>query len=69
MAVVHWALLLLSMWDLPGPVIEPVSPALADRFSTSEPQGKPLTYKFNAFFFFLIFAKPFPHTVAITSAV
>ena len=24
-----WALLLCSMWDLPGPGIEPVSPALA----------------------------------------
>ena len=29
------------MWDLPGPGLEPVSPALAGRFSTTAPQGKP----------------------------
>ena len=31
------ALLLLGMWDLPGPGIEPVSPALAGRFLTNGP--------------------------------
>ena len=31
-----------GMWDLPGPGIEPVSPALAGRFSTTAPPGKPL---------------------------
>ena len=34
-----------SPWDLPGPGIEPVSsgsPALADRFFTAEPPGKPI---------------------------
>ena len=30
------------MWDLPGPVIEPVSPELAGGFLTNEPQGKSL---------------------------
>ena len=30
------------MWDLPRPGLEPVSPALADRFSTAAPPGKPL---------------------------
>ena len=30
-----------SMWDLPGPGLEPVSPALAGRFSTTAPPGKP----------------------------
>ena len=35
-----WAQLLCAMWDLPGPGIEPVSPALADRFPTTEPPGK-----------------------------
>ena len=30
------------MWDLPGPGIEPVSPALTGGFFTSEPSGKPL---------------------------
>ena len=28
--------------DLPNPQIEPTSPALADRFFTTEPPGKPL---------------------------
>ena len=36
-----WALLLRGMWDLPGPGIEPVSPALAGGFSTTVPPGKP----------------------------
>ena len=30
------------MWDLPGPRIEPVSPALAGRFLTTVPPGKSL---------------------------
>ena len=29
------------MWDLPRPGLEPVSPALAGRFSTTVPPGKP----------------------------
>ena len=29
------------MWDLPRPGLEPVSPALAGRFSTTAPPGKP----------------------------
>ena len=29
------------MWDLPGPGLEPVSPALAGRFLTTAPPGKP----------------------------
>ena len=36
-----WAQLLRGMWDLPGPGIEPVSPALAGGFSTTAPPGKP----------------------------
>ena len=36
-----WAHLLRGMWDLPGPGLEPVSPALAGRFSTTAPPGKP----------------------------
>ena len=35
------AQLLRGMWDLPRPGLEPVSPALAGRFSTSAPPGKP----------------------------
>ena len=33
--------LLHSMWDLPGPGLKPVSPALAGTFSTTAPPGKP----------------------------
>ena len=32
---------LRGMWDLPRPGLEPVSPALAGRFSTTAPLGKP----------------------------
>ena len=35
------AQLLRGMWDLPRPRLEPVSPALAGRFSTTAPPGKP----------------------------
>ena len=42
------AQLLRGMWDLPRPGLEPMSPALAGRFSTTAPPGKPL-------FLFLIF--------------
>ena len=37
------ALSLRGMWDLPRPGLEPVSPALAGRFSTTAPPGKPPT--------------------------
>ena len=32
---------LRGMWDLPRPGLEPMSPALAGRFSTTAPPGKP----------------------------
>ena len=32
---------LCGTWDLPRPGLEPVSPALAGRFSTTAPPGKP----------------------------
>ena len=37
-----WAQLLRGMWDPPRPGLEPVSPALAGRLSTTAPPGKPL---------------------------
>ena len=40
------ALLLRGMWDLPRPGLEPMSPALAGRFSTTVPPGKPETAQF-----------------------
>ena len=36
-----WAQLLCGMWDLPRSGVEPVSPALAGGFFTTEPPGKP----------------------------
>ena len=41
------AQLLHGMWDLPRPGLEPVSPALAGRFSTTAPPGKPSTSVFK----------------------
>ena len=41
------AQLLRSMWDPPRPGLEPVSPALAGRFSTSAPPGKPQQSRFK----------------------
>ena len=35
------AQLLRGMWDLPRPGLEPVSPALAGRYTTTAPPGKP----------------------------
>ena len=35
------AQLLRGMWDLPRPGLDPVSPTLAGRFSTTAPPGKP----------------------------
>ena len=47
------AQLLRGMWDLPRPGLEPVSPALAGRLSTTAPPGKPQNfYTFADFFFF-----------------
>ena len=40
------AQLLRGMWDLPGPGLEPVSPALAGGFLTTAPPGKPPHYTF-----------------------
>ena len=41
-----WAELLHGTWDLPGSGIEPMTPALAGGFFTTEPQGKPETRAF-----------------------
>ena len=40
--------LLRGMWDLPRPGLEPVSPALAGRFSTTVPPGKTSTFIFKS---------------------
>ena len=36
-----WAQVLRSKWDVPRPRIEPMSPALASEFFTTESPGKP----------------------------
>ena len=36
------------MWDFPGSVIEPMSPALAGRFFKDEPPGKPTMEYYSA---------------------
>ena len=41
------AQLLRGLWDLPGPGLEPVSPALAGGFLTTAPPGKPSTIVFS----------------------
>ena len=38
---------LRGMWDLPRPGLKPMSPALAGRFSTTAPPGKPRTSFFK----------------------
>ena len=38
--------LLRGMWDLPRPGLEPASPALAGRLSTTAPPGKPREHNF-----------------------
>ena len=35
------------MWDLPGPGLKPMSPALAGGFLTTAPPGKPSLAAFN----------------------
>ena len=42
---------LRGMWDLPRPGLEPVFPALAGRFSTTAPPGKPGVLNFVESFF------------------
>ena len=42
--------LLHGMWDLPRPGLEPASPALAGRFSTTAPPGKPSNCFFLSYF-------------------
>ena len=60
-----WAYLLRDMWDLPGPGLKPLSPALAGGFLTTAPPGKsqPL--------FTVSIVLPFPecHTLGIIQHV
>ena len=47
------AYLLHGMWDLPGPGLESVSPALAGRFLTIEPPGKSQDHFLNGWLILL----------------
>ena len=47
--VVHRAKLLCGMWDISGSDIEPILPALAGGFFTTEPPGKPWVLLLNEF--------------------
>ena len=57
------------MWDLPGPGLEPVSPALAGEFLTTVPPGKPTIYFLNIGVFNLwgigLITKTFPVAYAL----
>ena len=46
----------LGMWDLPGPGIKPMSPALVGGSLTTGPPGKSLSYLFFCFSAFIIVA-------------
>ena len=50
------------MWDLPGPGLEPMCPALAGGFLTTEPPGKPAAELFVTLHaeFFSSFTKDCP---------
>ena len=53
------ARLLRGMWDLPRPGLEPVSPALAGRFSTTAPPGKPQRHIFKLVISYTFFIPSF----------
>ena len=47
-----WAYWLCGMWDLRGPGLEPVCPALAGGFLTTVPPGKPCIVSFQEMSYF-----------------
>ena len=60
------AWLLRGVWDLPGPGLEPMSPALAGGFLTTEPPGKSLCFSLWLWFIVLshcsLFSSTSPNT-------
>ena len=50
------AQLLRGMWDLPRPGLKPVSTALAGRFSTTAPPGKPNVFYYTHLLYFVSFS-------------
>ena len=62
--------LLRGMWDLPRPGLEPMSPALAGRLSTTVPPGKPDTVNLIIDLFFPSFySEPESQTGGSLSAI
>ena len=55
------AQLLRGMWDPPRPGLKPVSPALAGRFSTTAPPGKPPCVTLDLFLLLQVASKLFPN--------
>ena len=51
---IMWTWLLHGMWNLPGPGIEPVSPALQGGFSILSHQGSPSLCFFIFFYFYFL---------------
>ena len=60
------AQLLRGMWDLPRPGLEPMSPALAGRFLTTAPPGKPLWERFLRS---LLSSKGFVHFISVVKFI
>ena len=58
---------LRGMWDPPGPGLEPVSPALAGRFLTTAPPGKPPLVGFNPIYQLLSRACLIPSLLVVIS--
>ena len=55
------------MWDLPGPGLEPMSPALAGGFSTTAPPGKPRTIHFNRYTHYCLIFMPIESILGLKS--
>ena len=56
--MVHWLYLLLSLWTLSGPAIEPMSPALAGRFLFTVPWGRSekCLFRYSTYVFIGVFS-------------
>ena len=62
-----WTQLLLSMWDIPGLVIEPLSPAFVDRFLTTGPPES--LHCVFVFVFFLIYLFTYLAVLALSCGI
>ena len=60
------AQLLRGMWDLPRPGLEPMSPALAGRFSTTAPPGKPSSFLLISICMEYLFPSPHFQSVCVS---